>query len=92
MSNRVPGAAADLAFLDGQSGFLEATGLRADGQRIDTDVAVTSMEHEGQRIFIIAVRDVTEKRRAEKRARDSQSILTDAVESRAGRLRTVGSR
>jgi PAS domain S-box-containing protein len=57
-------------------GELELTGLRADGTEFPIDAAISRVHIDGKRLFTVIVRDMTERRRAERRLRESQERLT----------------
>lgn len=57
-------------------GDVELTGLRADGTEFPIDAAISRVHIEGKRLFTVIVRDMTERRRAERRLRESQERLT----------------
>ena len=43
----------------------EVTGRRKDGTNVEVELSVTEMRHGGRRLFIGAIRDITERKRAE---------------------------
>lgn len=53
----------------------ELTALRADGTEFPIDAAISRVHVDGKRLFTVIVRDITERRLAERRQRDSQRQL-----------------
>jgi two-component sensor histidine kinase len=63
----------------------EMTGVRKDGSSFPMEVAVGEMEVAGRRMFTAVVRDITERKLAEKR----QKTLTNELQHRTNNLLTV---
>lgn len=56
----------------------EMEALRKDGTRFPVELAVSAMAVDGERKFIVLLRDITERRRAEKALQQSRSTLNRA--------------
>jgi PAS domain S-box-containing protein len=64
----------------GLMGTVEATGLRAGGERIPVELSVSTVEGEGERVRTIILRDISERRRAEEQLRAHASSLAQSTE------------
>jgi PAS domain S-box-containing protein len=71
LSEEIAAATIETAIREG-SAFLEWRYRRKDGSEFDATVAITPMEIEGQRMFLMTARDVTERKRAEEELRTSE--------------------
>jgi len=59
---------------------LETVGLRKDGHRIAIEIAFSKMELHGNRWFVAFIRDITERKKAEKELRDNKEQFRIARE------------
>lgn len=64
----------------------DVTGLRRDGKEITLSIGVTQIHSDGRRLFIAALRDVTEQREAERILKRSRAELESLVEQRTREL------
>lgn len=60
---------------------VELTGRRQNGESFAIDVAVTDMKYDEQSIFIAAIRDISDRKRAEAFAAEAQRRLEVAIAS-----------
>jgi PAS domain S-box-containing protein len=70
----------------GGLGPYESIGVRKDGTSFPIEIRVREAEHEGQRIRVGAIRDISERKQAEKRFREQAALLdaaNDAIYVRA---------
>ena len=65
----------------GGLGPYESIGMRKDGTRFPMEIRVREFEHEGQKIRVGAIRDITERKRAEEALRESEAELLSILES-----------
>jgi PAS domain S-box-containing protein len=56
----------------GYEGSKEATGVRKDGSTFDAEVEVREIEYRGRRVRVCAVRDISERKRADAALRESE--------------------
>ena len=56
-------------------------GRRPDGQEVPVDMVVSSTEIQGRPVFIVSLRDMTERRQAEKAIRDSEARYRALVDN-----------
>ena len=61
----------------GGLGPYESIGLRKDGTSFPMEIRVREAEHEGQRIRVGAIRDITERKRVETALRENQRQLAE---------------
>jgi PAS domain S-box-containing protein len=59
----------------------EVYGRQGDGQTFPMDLAVTEIDEADERIFIVLLRDISARKRAETLAGQAQQRLADAIES-----------
>ena len=64
----------------GNLGPYESIGLRKNGTRFPMEIRVREAEHEGQRIRIGTIRDITERKRVEEALRESETRYRAVVE------------
>jgi PAS domain S-box-containing protein len=62
----------------GDLGPYESIGLRKDGTRFPMEIRVREAEHEGQRIRVAAIRDITERKRVETALQENRRQLAVA--------------
>lgn len=59
----------------------EATGVRGEGEPFPMDVAVSDLEFAGRHAFLVIVRDLTARKKAEAADRDRNNLLRAVVEA-----------
>jgi PAS domain S-box-containing protein len=59
--------------------LLEEKWVRLDGTSIDVEVTATAIEQNGDRAILVIVRDITDRRRAQKLAQDRQAEMEELV-------------
>jgi PAS domain S-box-containing protein len=70
---------------EGRRSVYETAVLRPDGSRVPVEVSAREAELDGRRVFLVVVRDVTERTRSEAALRESEATLRRAQEvSRTG--------
>jgi|GEM_PF-620581 len=71
----------------------EVTGQRKDGSTVDVELSITEMRHGGRRLFIGAMRDITERKQAEEALRQRTSFveLSKAVAAAANEAASIES-
>jgi PAS domain S-box-containing protein len=57
------------------------TGIRADGEEFPIEATISQSLSEGQRLFTVILRDITERKRAEDAVRKSEERLSSLVEA-----------
>ena len=67
----------------GGLGLYESIGLRKDGTSFPIEIRVREAEHEGQRIRVGAIRDITERKRVEEALRESEEKHRVLIETTA---------
>jgi PAS domain S-box-containing protein len=67
----------------GGLGPYESIGLRKDGTRFPMEIRVREAEHEGQKIRVGAIRDITERKRVEEALRESEEKHRVLIETTA---------
>src|SRR2546430_7121784 len=50
-------------------------GLRADGEEFPIDASISQIESEGQKLYTVILRDITERRRADEALKEQSRIL-----------------
>ena len=55
--------------------------MKADGTVFDADIYARALNYRGRRASIVAVHDITDRKRAEERLHDSQKFLDAIIES-----------
>lgn len=70
----------------------DVTGRRKDGREITLGIGVTGIRSNGQRLFIAALRDITEQREAERVLKRSRAELETLVEQRTRELNETNQR
>ncbi len=55
--------------------------MKADGTIFDADIYARALKYRGRRASIVAVHDITDRKRAEEQLRDSQKFLDAIIES-----------
>jgi len=76
--NRQEGGIQRYLHADFQQEGREMEALRKDGTRFPVELAVSAMAVDGERKFIVLLRDITERRRAEQALQQSRSMLNRA--------------
>lgn len=77
--------------LSGGSRLLQGAYVRADGSTFPVEAMYSLVEHEGRRLFLVAARDVSERKRAEEQLNEAMAALeqsrreTEAVNERLAR-------
>lgn len=64
--------------LSGGSLLIQETYVRSDGTRFPVEALYSLVEHESRRLFLVAARDVTERRRAEQQLNEAMEALEQA--------------
>lgn len=79
------GGQPELAFVDiyrsllsGGSLLREETFVRGDGTHLPVEALYSLVEHDSRRLFLVAARDVTERRRAEEKLNEAMAALEQA--------------
>jgi len=67
-------------------------GLRSDGEEISIEASISHLEADGQKVFTVILRDITERQRAEERLHEQAALLDQArdaivVRDLQGRIR-----
>ncbi len=70
----------------GFEGLYEAVGLRKDGTRFDIEIHGTASTYRGRPVRVSAIRDITERKRAEKEIKNLNETLEQRVEERTAQL------
>ena len=60
----------------GEEGAYELTGVRRNGETFPIEVRVKNLSWEGQRLRVVAVRDITERKRLERQLSEAQKMET----------------
>jgi two-component system, cell cycle sensor histidine kinase and response regulator CckA len=67
-------------------------GLRSDGEEISIEASISHLEADGQKVYTVILRDITERQKAEERLREQAALLDQArdaivVRDLQGRIR-----
>jgi PAS domain S-box-containing protein len=67
-------------------------GLRSDGQEVSIEASISHLEAEGQKVYTVILRDITERQKSEERLREQAALLDQArdaiiVRDLQGRIR-----
>ena len=68
---------------DGTRFIRERKYLRKDGSVVEVEIAASAIDYGGKRVICAAIRDITERRKAEKQLRESEELHRKVVEQAA---------
>ena len=71
----------------GQISWAESESLRADGRRVPVEIRVVRLEYDGQPALLFHVRDITERRAAERALRSSETLFRSVWENSVDGMR-----
>jgi PAS domain S-box-containing protein len=66
----------------GFEGYYESAGLRKDGSKFDIEIQAKEINYKGRKVRVGTVRDISERKKAEKMLRDAHDLLEKRVKER----------